>query len=92
MPGAIVAFVVSSLAAGVYAAILIICRGKLGDSWITLKLIVFRLATMGLYFSKDDLVEEMVAKPDRRWRVIPYGAMIPVGVLGVIVWFCWNGA
>lgn len=86
---AVVVFVVTSLVAGIYACILIGYRGKIGESWKTLKLIFYRFAALGIYFGKDDLVESYSTGTDHRLRVIPYGAMIPFGVVGAVIWFCW---
>jgi prepilin peptidase CpaA len=85
----LVAFVVTSLVAGIYAAALICYRGKIRESWDTMKLIFYRFAVMKVYFGKDDLVETYSTGVDHRLRVIPYGAMIPFGVVGAVVWFCW---
>ncbi len=86
---AVVVFVVTSLVAGVYACVLIAYRGNVGESWKTLKLIFYRFAALGVYFGKDDLVETYSTGTDHRLRVIPYGAMIPFGVVGAVIWFCW---
>jgi prepilin peptidase CpaA len=89
LPVTVVVFVLSSLASGLYATVLIVYRGKLRESWMTLRVVCYRLATLGVYICKEDLVETLVAEPDRRLRVIPYGAMIPVGVLGAAFWLFW---
>ena len=89
--GVFVIFVVSSLVAGVVALGLIIYRSKLKESLLTLQLIFYRFAALGRNFGKDDLVEDLVAGPDRRLRVIPYGATIPLGVIGAVIWFYYLG-
>ena len=85
----IVVFVTTSLVAGLYATALICYRGKMKESWDTIKLIFYRFAVLKVYFGKDDLVETYSTGVDHRLRVIPYGAMIPFGVIGAVVWFCW---
>jgi prepilin peptidase CpaA len=86
----VVAFVVSALVAGVVAVVMIIVRGKLRESWLTLKLIFYRFAALGAHFGKDDMVESLSLGADRRLRVIPFGAMVPLGVLGTILWLWWK--
>jgi prepilin peptidase CpaA len=82
-------FVASALIAGGYALALIVIRGKIRENWAMLKLICYRLATLGVYLGKEDLVESMTMSPDRRLRVIPFGAMVPLGIIGAIIWLKW---
>jgi prepilin peptidase CpaA len=85
----VVVFVATSFVAGIYATVLICYRGKLGESWETIKLIFYRFAVLKVYFGKDDLVETYSTGTEHRLRVIPYGAMIPFGVIGAVLWFYW---
>lgn len=82
----VLVFVVSSLVAGVYALALIAYRGRLMESWSTVKLVFYRVSALGTHLCKEDLVEPLVADPQRRLRVIPYGAMLPLGIVGAICW------
>jgi len=82
-------FVASSLIAGIYAIILILMRGKLRESWLTLKLIFFRMALLGVHFGREDLVENLTVDKERRYRVIPFGAMVPLGIISAYAWLQW---
>ena len=86
----VVVFVVSSLVAGVYATVLILYRGNISHSVAVLKLIFYRTAALGVQFGRDDLIESFAIQSDRRLRLIPYGAMIPLGVIGAMVWANWQ--
>jgi prepilin peptidase CpaA len=86
----ITVFVASALIAGTYAILLIIVRGKLRDSVLSLKLIFYRFALMGRHFGKDDLVEELSVGADHRLRVIPFGAMVPLGLIAALLWTYWH--
>ena len=86
----IIVFVVSSLVAGAYATALIVYRGKFSQSYEVLKLIFYRTALLGVQFGRDDLIESIAIQPDRRLRLIPYGAMIPLGVIGAVIWANWQ--
>ena len=86
-PMTLVVFTVTALVTGVYAAILIVIRGKISESWATIKVIFYRFLLMGKHFGKEDLVEPLSVGADRRLRVIPFGAMIPLGISGALVWF-----
>jgi prepilin peptidase CpaA len=87
--GGIVAFVVATGAAGIYAVISIACRGRIRESLLTIRVILYRFLALGTYFGKDDLAAELSAGPDRRLRVIPFGAMLHIGVVGVLIWLVW---
>ena len=89
LPGAIVTFIAASAVTLVYATILILYRGNLRESLTLIKIICYRFLALGTYFGKDDLVEQCYAGPERRLRVIPFGAMVPLGILGASLWFAW---
>ncbi|MCA9248293.1 MAG: prepilin peptidase [Planctomycetales bacterium] len=79
-------FAVSSLVAGVYAIALILIRGELADSWRTTKSILLTFAMLGSKSGKEDLVSSLAVDKQRRLRVIPFGAMVPFGVVGAGCW------
>ena len=64
---------------GVYA--------DLKNSLMTLRLICYRLTAFGKGSDMDDLVERLDHAPDRRLRIIPFGASVPLGIVGAILWF-----
>ena len=35
-------------------------------------------------------MEQCFAGPERRLRVIPFGAMVPLGIVGALLWFAWT--
>ena len=86
----IAVFVASSAVTFVYAVVLIIYRGKFRESLMLMKVIGYRFLVMGSHFGKEDLVEECYAGPERRLRVIPFGVMIPIGIVGALLWFAWT--
>jgi prepilin peptidase CpaA len=89
MPVTLFVFVVSSLVAGLYATALILIRGKVGESLLIMRLIFYRFAALGMHFGKEDLVEQLSLGADRRLRVIPFGAMVPIGIVGALLWVYW---
>ena len=90
LTGAIVTFIAASAVTCVYATILIIYRGELRKSLTLFKVIGYRFLALGTCFGKDDLVEQCFAGPERRLRVIPFGAMVPLGIVGALLWFAWT--
>ena len=89
MPAVVSAFLVAAAVTFVYAVIQMARGGKLRESLVTMKVIFYRFLVLGAHFGKEDLVEECFAAPDRRLRVIPFGAMVPLGIIGTVVWFVW---
>lgn len=87
--GTVVTFLVASAATFVYAIVLIIYRGRFRESLMTIRVILYRFIALGTYLGKDDLVEEASAGPDRRLRVIPFAAMVPLGIVAVLFWLLW---
>jgi prepilin peptidase CpaA len=89
-PATAIVFAASALVAGVYALVLILYRGQLGESWMTMKLICYRFASLGIHLRKQDLVEPLSQSPDRRLRLIPFGAMVPLGMVMAMLWSWWS--
>jgi prepilin peptidase CpaA len=87
MPLTFYVFIASSLAAGVYAVILMVVTGKVGETIQNLHILWMRLMSIGRYLGADDQVEKEVRRADRRRRIIPFAAMVLVGILGTLLWF-----
>jgi prepilin peptidase CpaA len=86
-------FLASALAAGLYAGVLILVSGRVRETWVNLQIIWHRVAAFGKYLAADDHVEQAVNAADRRRRVIPFAAMIAVGLVGLwIVSLFFGGA
>jgi prepilin peptidase CpaA len=79
-------FIASSLAAGIYALFVIVLYGRTGETWTNLKIIWFRISAAGRHLGAEDRVETAVEQQDRRGRIIPFAAMIALGVLAVLAW------
>jgi len=92
LPVTVVAFIATAAASALYATVLIVYRGKLRESLMLIKIIGYRFLAMGTYFGKDSLVEQCYAGPERRLRVIPFGAMVPIGIVSAFLWLaCIKG-
>jgi prepilin peptidase CpaA len=79
-------FIASSLAAGVYALALVVWNGRLGEILVNLQIMWLRFASVGKYLGADDRVEGEVRRSDRRSRIIPFAAMVAIGMIATIVW------
>jgi prepilin peptidase CpaA len=83
-------FLVSALLAGVYALVLIIAFGKARETWINLQIIWYRIVAVGRHLGAEDCVEVAVRQPDRS-RVIPFAAVMALGLITVLVWLGLGG-
>ena len=84
--------VIGGIATGVYAVCLMVVHNSYREAWANLRLVFFRLSSIGRQFGVDDNVESVqsVAKQvARRQRLIPFSAMITVGVIITIIWNTW---
>src|SRR5262245_47435106 len=81
MPMTLYVFLIASVAAGLYALVLIISFGRLRETWVSLKIIWHRVAAASRYLGAEDRVEAELRRPDRRQRVIPFGVMVMVGII-----------
>jgi prepilin peptidase CpaA len=84
-------FLVSSLAAGVYALALVLRHHKAAETWTNLQIIWHRLAAIGRHLGAEDRVEAEVNHPERRGRIVPFAAMIALGVIVTLAWLWNNG-
>jgi prepilin peptidase CpaA len=79
-------FVASSLAAGVYALGLVVWTGRLRETIVNFQILWLRLASVGRYLGADDQIEVEVTRSDRRSRIIPFGAMVAIGLVATLFW------
>jgi prepilin peptidase CpaA len=82
-------FVISSLVSGVYALVLILFYGKIGETWKRWKVLWYRLAALGRHLGADNGYEVEQDRIDRG-RVVPFAAMMCLGVIGTLL-YLWLG-
>jgi prepilin peptidase CpaA len=87
MPLTFYVLIASSLAAGIYAIVLVFATGKVGETIVNLHIFWLRLTSIGQYLASEDRVEAEVQRSDRRRRIIPFAAMVAVGIVATLVWF-----
>ena len=85
MPMTVGILAVASLAAGLYAVILILVSGRVRETWVNLQIIWHRVATVGRHLGSEDQVEAEVRRSDARRRLVPFAVMIMVGVVTALV-------
>ena len=86
MPLTFHVFLAASLAAGVYALVLLVVQHGVGETLVHLQLSWLRLAAIGRRLGADSRVEDEVKRDDRHRRLIPFAAMILVGIIAALFW------
>jgi prepilin peptidase CpaA len=88
MPLILYVFVASSIAAGVYALALVglYHRHSAREAWTDLQIAWLRILAIGRHLGAEVRVEKRLQDEDRRKYVIPFGAMVTIGVVSAIVW------
>jgi len=82
-------FIGSSLAAGVYSMILLLMSRRLRETWLNMQIAWYRLKAVGRYLGSDSDVESAVTRADRRQRLVPFAAMVAVGLIGALLAAWW---
>ncbi|MFL5245741.1 MAG: prepilin peptidase [Gemmataceae bacterium] len=86
LPLTLYVFIASSLAAGIYSLIVICWYRRTEETWINLKIAWHRISTLTRHLGSEERIESEVVRQDRRGRIIPFAAMIALGVLGALAW------
>ena len=84
-------FIASSLAAGCYALFLILFYGRFRETLVNFQILWHRLTVLSRHVGAEDLVEQEVNRADRRRRIIPFAAMVALGLLAVLAFTYWKG-
>jgi prepilin peptidase CpaA len=84
MPLTLHVFIASSLAAGAYAVVLLTIGHNLRETWTNLQILWIRLAMVGRHLGGDNRIESEVRRADRR-RLIPFAAMMAIGLIIVLI-------
>ena len=80
---------IGCLATGVYAVVLLVMHNGYREAWANLQVAFYRLALLGKQLGADDdleRVQTVAQQQERRKRLIPFSAMITVGIVLTIVW------
>ncbi len=86
MPLTFYVFLASALAAGVYAVMLLVWAGGLQEVIIDVHILWLRVTAFSRHMGSDDRVEDEVKRDDRRKRLIPFAAMVAIGVIATYLW------
>lgn len=78
-------FNIAALAAGVYALVLTVLNGRFRETWLNIRLLGHRLMVVGRHLGADEQVEDVVQRSDRRRQLVPFGAMMGVGLVVILL-------
>lgn len=84
MPQTMAVFVVAAVAGGIYGLVLIAISRRWRESWVNMQILWHRVVAVGRHLGAEDQVEREVQRDDRRRRLVPFAAMMMVGVLTTI--------
>lgn len=76
----------SAIAAGVYALVLLAVAGGLRETVGRLRIFLFQTKAILRHLAPDEQVEVVATQENRRLRLIPFAAMVPVGIITLLVW------
>ncbi len=82
------AIIIGCSATGMYSLVLISRQGGFRGAWLNLRLMFMRLSTIGKHLTFEDdfeAVQSVAQRDDRRGRLIPFSAMVSVGIAAAIV-------
>jgi prepilin peptidase CpaA len=86
LPLTLYVLIAGCIAAGVYAAILLVTAVSLRETLLNIQILWLRLACLGRHLGYEDRVEVELNRHDRRRRLIPFSAMIAIGLVATVGW------
>ncbi|MBV8194504.1 MAG: hypothetical protein JOY80_03155, partial [Candidatus Dormibacteraeota bacterium] len=51
-----------------------------------MQILLLKLSSLGKHLGADDRVADEVARPDRHRRLVPFSAMVAVGLVATLAW------
>jgi len=78
-------FAVAAAGTACYSLVVLCWRGQLYQALQRIQLSLFQFRTIAKHLGADQRVEAVVKQSDRRLRLVPFAAMIALGVVAVLV-------
>jgi hypothetical protein len=78
-------FIASSLAAGAYSMVLLVLGHSLMETWNNFQILWLRIVVIGRHLGTGQRVEAEMDRSDRRLRVVPFAAMVMIGLVSLVV-------
>ena len=80
-------FVVAGLAAGAYAVVVLCLRGGFASVASEALIIWYQARNLAAHLGADETIEEVLKRDDHRRRLIPFAAILAIGVVAVVLWW-----
>lgn len=78
-------FVFSAFASLLVSMVMVVMNQSLVDTMQHLQIIWMKIRAFGQYFGAEESVETLVSAKDRRKRLIPFGAMVALGIIMIVL-------
>lgn len=81
-------FLVGCIATGVYALVLLCLHRGFQDAWTNIQIAITRIMILGRQIGADEpeRVQTVAQQSERRKRLIPFSAMITLGIFVTFIW------
>lgn len=87
---AVYLFAVAAAATVVYAVAVLIVQHGLYGVLVTTHIRMTQVGAMFKHLGEEERVEAVVKRTDRRQRLVPFGAMVGLGGIVMLVYACWG--
>jgi hypothetical protein len=78
-------FLAASIAAGLYALVVMFLFRSFEETWANLRIAWLRVVAISKHLNAEDRIEAEVNGAYRRGRVIPFAAMIALDLIGTLL-------
>ena len=87
MPITFYVFIASAAIQAIYSVVLITIHGSVGETMTRLSILWYRMSALSRHLREEDRIEAVVTRPDRRRRLVPFGAALAAGFVATLLYF-----
>ena len=80
----------AAMAGAVYSVSLLAWQQGLGGLVVTTQVKLMQVGTVFRHLGETERVEAVVKRADHRRRLVPFGAMIALGGIVILIHACWG--
>ncbi len=90
VPSTLYVFAVAAAATALYSLVVLSLRGSLSEAVVTIQVALLQSLAIAKHLGANERVETTVHRKDRRKRLVPFAAMVALGMIVVLVWNQWG--
>jgi prepilin peptidase CpaA len=79
-------FFAAAMCTAAYSIVMLVWRDGLREAVLLVEVQFYQLAAIGRHLAGMKRVETIVRQSDRRRRLVPFGTMVALGVIAVMIW------